>query len=265
MNYRKFYTLSAAILCLGFLAGCRPDISRADRLRDLIVESNDSILVVAAGGDAHACAPNSREAIQKAIDKGAQMVFLTLKGNPEAPMMDTDGDVSLAEALDICRGKILVALANPQPYLLSIAETASSTATEGQVVLYDVDAAKEAFLFIPIVDIDEPEVMDRLSRLLTYNPAAVELTFGSLDNPLLPEAVALIKEQGSRVMVDTTNPALCGGETDSVRGQDVKAVYEPLIKMGATVILSDGIKPLINMLHPGSIPRHPQDRPQPKN
>lgn len=258
----RFFVLSTLIVLslLSFNVEAEEYHNASTIRTDLLNTSYDGIFVAANGGDAHACSPNSREALIKAIEKRAQIVVISLKMcGKEVYLDDTSAMFTLKEALEMCSGKILVAIANPEPYIKTIRDLTIKTKTTQQIILYGCDEPIDGFLNIPIINLENADPITNLEKILVTCPVAVELNFTQDNSPNLYKAINLIKEAHSRVMFNTTRLGLCGTFVDpSSPVEDINLVYDPLFNMGASIILTDGIKPLLNMLHPGSIPILPK-------
>ena len=80
---------------------------------------------------------------------------------------------------------------------------------------------------------------------------AVELHYADDANPLLPEAYAKLKGK-ARVCLNTQQQGLAGSHVDQRRGDDPEVVWGTLIRQGATLIVSDQIKPFLRYLRSDS-------------
>lgn len=217
------------------------------------------VLVNANKGDWHGTIANSIHAIDKAIHKGAAIatIYLTRDsvGNViadahpisephHAEIADRNLHLTLTDILSYAKGKILIEFAKASEYRSEILAAAKATSTENMTILGGVDNDKE-LMFIPKVSLDGKTAMNNLKRIISNNPVAMELSFS--DDKNLAKATSLIKGK-SRIMINTSSDGVSGDYKDVSMHGDVNHAWGEPISLGATIIQSDQIKPLLNWL-----------------
>lgn len=221
--------------------------------------ASTQVFVNANKGDWHGTIANSIHAINKAIHKGAAIaaIYLTrdsagnvivdahpIKEAHHAEIADRNLHLTLTDILSYAKGKILIEFANAALYHDEILAAVKETGTESIAILGGVENDKE-LMFIPKVSLDGNGALNNLQRILDNHPVAIELTFSSDKN--LTKAINLIKGK-SRVLINTSSDGMSGNYKDvSMHGNINHAWGEP-ISLGATIIQSDQIKPLLNWL-----------------
>jgi len=215
------------------------------------------ILMVSDRGDWHGSVPNSLHALQKAWEKGASIarvdlcrstdgqIFLQL-GQPDANAAENfpDSAPTLAQAIEFCRGKILL-LVDPGKMGRQVRQIVKVCSAE-DVVLFS-DGAPSGAMYLPVVNLDACGSMHRLRKALSKDPVAVELRFEDDRDEKLPEALALLKGR-CRICMNTSKPNLSGPMSDPRPGEDAGKVWGRLEDMGATVIVTDQTKSLMQYL-----------------
>ena len=261
-------------------------MTRADSIAASLRDADGgNVLVVAERGDWHGTQECSLHAILKAIEKGAAMVELPVRLTadsvavcyPDATvdrLMNGTGRVAdmtldelqsltpkeyrggttlpvvptLRDAIDFCRGRIMIML-RPED-LTAVVEREVKDADATDMVLFagTVLPEDEALLRMPLVDLDGESASADLASALGSKPVAVELRYASDDNPMVAEAFS--KCEGEvRICVNTIQgKGYAGSHHDTAPGDDADREWGELIRSGATIIISDQIKPLLRYL-----------------
>ncbi len=233
---------------------------RADSILAMFKDpASAQVLVNANKGDWHGTIANSIHAIDKAIHKGAAIATIYLardsagtviadahpiKEANHAEIADRNLHLTLTDILSYAKGKILIEFANANEYRKEILAAVKATGTENIAILDGVDNDKE-LMFIPKVNLDGKNALNHLQRILDNHPIAIELAFSN--DKSLAKAISLIKGK-SRVLINTSADGTSGDYKDvSIHG-DVNHAWGEPISLGATIIQSDQIKPLLDWL-----------------
>ena len=262
--------------------------TRADSIRaELLNPEGSEIIIVAHWGDWHGTFENSLHSIQKAVEKGAKAVLMQLQKTKDGQLIcfsEQDisrlttgegnvGDYTLEElraipvkeytgsedmviiptvkeAIEYSKDKILLEL-NSDEYLDELQQIVKETASENVVIFNGTKAPEQGIMFIPIVNLDEPASLD---DILSLNPVAVELRYASDDNENLQSAYDILKGK-CRICINTQTEGYAGSHVDVRRGVNPDDVWGTLIRQGATLFVTDQIKPFLRYLNPGSDPR----------
>ena len=294
MYKRTIITLALAG-CLGLVqAENNSNISsqsstRADSIRaELLNPEGSEIIIVAHWGDWHGTFENSLHSIQKAVEKGAKAVLMQVQKTKDGQLicfseqdisrlMNGEGNVSdltleqlraipvkeyrgseemviiptVKEAIEYSKDKILLELSSDE-YLDELQQIVKETASENVVIFNGTNAPQQGLMFIPIVNLDSDFSLD---ELLSLNPVAVELRYSSDDNANLQPAYDSLKGK-CRVCINTQTEGYAGSHVDVSRGVNPDDVWGVLIRQGATVFVTDQIKPFLRYLNPDSDPKH---------
>lgn len=263
-------------------------------IRESLLEpDNGEVFVIAHRGDWHGTAENSLHAIQKAVEKGARIALVDLQRTKDGELVlfsdptlerltngsgavgnktleelrslkykEYSGDAAQAfiptwkEALAFARGKILLEVC-PGDYLEQLMAEATEAGALRDIIISGDRPAGSDIMFIPVVDLDSDNAMQRLQSCVEAKPTAVELRFKSDDNALLPQALQLLKGK-CRVCFNTLREGLAGSSADSDRQRSPGQAWGGLIKQGGTLIVSDQIKPLLRYLNGEEDSHRPQ-------
>lgn len=253
----------------------RKSESRTDSLRTALLDPDgDEIFVIAHRGDWHGTEENSIHAIQKAMDKGAQMAMVDLQRTADGeiilsadpsvsgmtldevrsrPLKEYRGDTTivaiptLKEALDYARGRILLAVNPGEDLMGQVTETIERTGSQGDIVITGGIVPPEGIMYMPEVDLDGQDALKRLGEMMESGPVAVVLTYSSDENPLIGKAMEITAGK-CRICLDTSRPGKAGSHTDVSRGEDPDKAWGTLIRGGATMFITDQIKPFLNYL-----------------
>lgn len=286
MNGKLIYYIGAAAAAAILPFGAAAQLpTRADSIRtELLDPDGRGVVVVAHWGDWHGTCENSLHAIQKAIDKGAGIVALELQrtrdgrivcfSDPDVGRITTGrGEVgamtldelralplreyrgaedlpavpTLREALEFADGRILVELAS-DAYPDEVRRIVEEAGAEKGVIFNGAEPPLSPdAMYIPIVDLRQEDALARLAGALARKPVAVELRYGDDADPRLPEAFRMAAGC-CRICLNTRLEGAAGSHRDAGRGDDPDKVWGTLIRQGATLIVSDQIKPLLNYL-----------------
>ena len=170
---------------------------------------------------------------------------------------------TLREALECCKDRIVVNVDQGYEFydqVLAITEELGVTdqiLIKGKRPLAEV-ASKMAehqnnMMYMPIVDIQKPAGQALFSQYMESGemPLAFEICFQKWNDDV-PAAISKVKENGSKVWVNTLWPSLCGGVGNDDDAAFMSAspaeVYDKYINMGVTMIQTDRPEMLINYL-----------------
>ena len=219
-------------------------------IQALMRRTDDPTLIVCAqDGDAHGTTPGGIHAIEKAVMKGALMARVAIS--------ETDGQLCLPSgqpldtALDTIGTDILLLVdVQTEAQAQALEALAAAKGRKDQLVLYG-SAHGTALSHIAHVDLDHGTLAD-VDAALAHQPLAVCLTYSDDANTLLPDAIARVKTS-SRVCMDATQAGLAGSHGDHASraggpGDQSGFVnaWGALFDMGATVLITNQIKPILN-------------------
>ena len=230
-------------------------------------------------GDWHGSSENSLHAIGKAVDKGAAIVSVYLQKTADDelimftdPTLDrmTEGTgpvaaktlseikalkmreyrglivdwpvLSLKEGIEATRGKILLRVF-ADPYLKKVEAIVKESGADHVIVSSEKRPSK-GIKWMPVVDLDGKKPLKVIKRVLKAAPVAVELRFAKDDNIFLDDALKVLSGK-TRICMSTMKEGLSGSHVDVQRGVDPEPVWGELRKMGATLIQTDELKPLM--------------------
>ncbi len=270
-------------------------VGHIGRLRAALKNNRSGyVFVVAHRGDWRNAPENSVSAIKKAADMGADMVEIDIqrtkdsvfilmhdgsidrmtngKGNvadytaeelKKFRLRRADGSLSdeaiptLEEALEACRGRLLVNIDKGGDYLAEIEPVIRKTGTEDHVVLKGrnpVDvvrrhlAAYEDIIYMPVVDLDQEGAIPYVASFLSdFRPDAVEIIFGDDEFAKL-SYLPVIAASDCRIWINTLWASLCGGHEDEKAMSDPDANWGWVLDRQATIIQTDRPKELIEYL-----------------
>lgn len=255
---------------------------------------NDQIIVVAHRGDWRNAPENSLQALQNCIDLGVDMVEIDVRETLDGVLVLmhdetidrtttgtgmvselsweylqtlqlTDGIghytphkiPTLKEALELCKGKILVNLDKSYPIFDKCFAIAEETGTTRQIVIKGAipyDKLKEEFgtyldqvYFMPIVRLSEPgprEIVD--TYLDSLSPIAFEFTVPK-DTLGMLEYFETIRKRGSSVWVNSLWPYHNIGHDDEKAALD-PSVYDWYPENHIDIVQTDRPELLLNYL-----------------
>ena len=298
------FVVVATLSLSALIASAAP--SRAEKIRAKL-DSNDRnyVFVVMHRGDWRNAPENSVDAILGSIKKGADIVELdvaitkdgeyvlvhdnkidrisngkgkvsdlTLEEIRKFRLLGTDGKtvtdyqiLTLKEAFDLTRGKILVNLDKFPRNPKGIAEFVKKHGMEKEVILkgsFSPDELKKklgksfksiadgTFFYMPIIWINNSNASKIFDAWQNSNkaPGAYELCFGKeKPNGVLKSLQKLQKNGGPRIWINTLWDSLCAGHTDE-RGfnGDADGSWGWCLEQGATMIQTDRPVELIDYL-----------------
>ena len=217
----------------------------AAAISDLLRSADDPTVVVCAEqGDAHGAEPGGIQAVEKAVMKGALMARVEVKEADGQLCLQTGEPLSAA--IDSLQQHILL-LVDPESDALA-ADIEALATEKGCPEVFVLYGSKHgtSLAHIAHVDLDQASLAD-VETALADSPLAVCLTYSSDDNALLAEAIEAVKPH-ARLAFDTTRPGLCGSHGDQASRADHQQAWGALLDAGATLILTNQIKPLLNDL-----------------
>ena len=255
-----------------------------DVIREKLLDKNSrEVLTGSIYGDWHGTMENSLHAIQKAVDKGADLASISIRKTADGRLIcfsdDTvdrllngSGKVSeltlaqiralapkeysgpsdwnavptLEEALAFAKGKILLHL-DLNDLAEDILAVVKREGAEKQVV-FKRKYPGEGFYYMPVFDVEHHEDLTELERLLALNPVGIEVHFTKDDAPLLQPALQMIRGR-ARIAMNTGGEKAGSHHDPKSGGSDTPdRVWGELISQGVSVIFTDGIKPLVRYL-----------------
>lgn len=156
---------------------------------------------------------------------------------------------TLSDAIAFAQGKILLLIKNSSAYIDKITEVVHSLGAEKMVILGGLteQVDTKGLLFMPLVDLDSMSAMSELQEWLKQNPSAVELRFANRANALLPAALKQTL-QVCRVAFDISGKGYAGNFRDMTHDDQPADVFDPMIATGATIFISNEVKPFSRYL-----------------
>ena len=165
---------------------------------------------------------------------------------------------TLKEALNVCKGRILVNIDKGGTYIKEIMPIIQECGMEKQVIIkgyYPVEKVKkeygsnESMLYMPIVNLWDKEAVATIQTFIkNFTPIAYELCFKDDANPNL-KIIDEIAKSGSRVWMNTLWDSLCGGHDDENALLESKDKHWGwMLKHKATMIQTDRPQELIHYL-----------------
>jgi len=272
-----------------------PD-SRAAKLLTRIRDVADpSILVVAHRGDWHSAPENSLAAIASCIEMGVDMVEIdvrptrdgrfvlmhdktlertttgsgkvashTLAELQEFKLKDHHGRVtdqrppSLEEALQFCRGRILVYLDKSELMIPELYQVVKNFQMQPHTFFYgerpfpDLKSSCGSILekinYLPKIGDGTPQLMEYIEEYhKQLKPAAFVISFAQPTSPVLA-AGQEIRKHKTRIWASPISPEMAGGRTDEAALNDPEGNWGWLIEQGATIFCTDRPREMLNYL-----------------
>lgn len=272
----------------------RPPVTIDSLIANLKNSHNDQVIVVAHRGDWRNAPENSLQAIQNCIDLGVDMVEIDVRETIDGQLVlmhdntidrttTGSGKVSevtweylqtlnlrdgighstphkiptLEEALDLCKGKILVNLDKSYDIFDKCYAVMERTGTINQVVIkgnIPYKQVKEEFgpyldkvFFMPIVRLNHPEAKTIIDTYLQEAiPVAFEFTVPQ-DTIAIVSEFEDIRQKGASVWVNSLWPQHNGGHDDEKAAID-PTVYDWFIENHIDMIQTDRPRILIEYL-----------------
>lgn len=291
MTKKLFFLLPILLTAFSISAQTRTD----KLLKNLHDNESKYIFVIAHRGDWRNAPENSLQSIEKAIAMKVDMIELDIQptkdGNficmhdetldrtstGKGPIKDYTTEElkkfvlrsgngikprqpipTLKEALNVCKGRILVNIDKGGTYIKEIMPIIQECGMEKQVIIkgyYPVEKVKkeygsnESMLYMPIVNLWDKEAVATIQTFIkNFTPIAYELCFKDDANPNL-KIIDEIAKSGSRVWMNTLWDSLCGGHDDENALLESKDKHWGwMLKHKATMIQTDRPQELIHYL-----------------
>ncbi|MGM0377204.1 MAG: glycerophosphodiester phosphodiesterase family protein [Bacteroidota bacterium] len=156
---------------------------------------------------------------------------------------------TLEEAMLAARGKILVNVDKAHDYLDEVYQVLKKTETVNQAILKgpnNIDEVRRKYgtllneiIYMPVIFEKTPNLKDFVDDFMTeYHPVAFEVIYSSTDSPNF-EIINYIKQQNSRIWVNTLWESLCAGRDDDRALEDPDGSWGWVIEHGANIIQTD--------------------------
>ena len=289
---KKLVTLFSLFLSLSVVAQ-----TNAERICGRLFDKNDSTVLVASHrGDWRNFPENSLEALQSAIDMGVDIVELDVRQTKDGHLIlmhdakldrTTTGKgaiadttlayiqtlnlkngcgirtaqkvPTLAQALDVAKGKVLLNLDKADLYFEQIYSMLKERDMLGQIVMKgnrSPQTVKEKFgeyldemIYMPIVNLDMSEAEDNIETFIDdMHPVAFEMLFVSDDNPLPKKLKETLKGR-ALIWYNTLWDTMAGGHDDDATLKDVDNGWGYLIdNLGCRLIQTDRPAMLLDYL-----------------
>lgn len=291
MTKKLFFLLPILLTAFSISAQTRTD----KLLKNLHDNESKYIFVIAHRGDWRNAPENSLQSIEKAIAMKVDMIELDIQptkdGNficmhdetldrtstGKGPIKDYTTEElkkfvlrsgngiktrqpipTLKEALNVCKGRILVNIDKGGTYIKEIMPIIQECGMEKQVIIkgyYPVEKVKkeygsnESMLYMPIVNLWDKEAVATIQTFIkNFTPIAYELCFKDDANPNL-KIIDEIAKSGSRVWMNNLWDSLCGGHDDENALLESKDKHWGwMLKHKATMIQTDRPQELIHYL-----------------
>lgn len=165
---------------------------------------------------------------------------------------------TLREVLLLCKGRVLINLDKADRYFDQVVPLLEETGTTRQIIMKGRKPAEEVrqlygryledVIYMPVIDMNQPESVDQFRAHLKSQPCAFELCFKG-DDQYVKEASNLAQGK-SLIWINTLWDTLCGGhEDDRAMMESADAHYGYLIRtLGAHIIQTDRPAFLIDYL-----------------
>ncbi len=156
---------------------------------------------------------------------------------------------TLSDAIAFAQGKILLLIKNSSANIDKIAEVVHSLGAEKMVIVGGLTELVDTkgLLFMPVVNLDSFNAMTQLQTWLKQKPVAIELHFANQANALLPTALKQ-SLQVCRVAMDISGKGYAGHFRDMTHDDKAADVFDPMIATGATIFISNEVKPFSRYL-----------------
>lgn len=291
MTKKLFFLLPILLTAFSISAQTRTD----KLLKNLHDNESKYIFVIAHRGDWRNAPENSLQSIEKAIAMKVDMIELDIQPTKDGsficmhdetldrtstgkgPIKDYTTEElkkfvlrsgngiktrqpipTLKEALNVCKGRILVNIDKGGTYIKEIMPIIQECGMEKQVIIkgyYPVEKVKkeygsnESMLYMPIVNLWDKEAVATIQTFIkNFTPIAYELCFKDDANPNL-KIIDEIAKSGSRIWMNTLWDSLCGGHDDENALLESKDKHWGwMLKHKATMIQTDRPQELIHYL-----------------
>ena len=252
-----------------------PAIESVIRMEADIVEIDihrtaDSVLVLCHDGDVRRTTNFSR--VFKGVKgKSAKIADLTIDEIKSLSLkrahgvtIDTLRMPTLREALLCTKDRICVNIDKGYDYYDEVLALTEELGVTGQVLikssksLAEVQEHEAAYehnmMYMPIVNIQSEKGKALFDSYLEQGvvPLAYEVCWGNNDTPEFVEACKKIREQGSKIWVNTIWASLCGGDGNdddaAFQASDPGKVYQQYMDLGVSMMQTDRPELLIGWL-----------------
>jgi len=310
--------VSIVLLCWMALGAAAQE--RAEFLLEQMLHNPQYVMLVAHRGDWRNHPENSLPAIEECIRQGVDMVEIDLQRTKDGVLIlmhdhtldrTTNGHgrvdehtyqeiaelrlkamhsacvtrnhvPTLQEALELCKGRIMVNIDKGYQYYEEVVALAEKTGTQGQIVIKSgaplqqlsqehptaVDAmvlnapkvaggeelplsevGDRGILYMPVVSVDRKESEDFITAFLKARPVAVECNMNEF-NETAKQNLERLREAGIRIWMNSIWASLNAGHDDDRAVE----LYQPdeswgwLLEQGASIIQSDRCGELMKYL-----------------
>jgi len=232
--------------------------------------TKDSVLVLSHDKDVKRCT-NFSSIFRDEPGKSAKVCDLTyaeiqrlsLK-RAHGVVIDTVKMPTLRQALLCCKDRICVNVDQGYEYYDQVLAITEELGVTDQILIkgkkpIEVVAEHEAkyphnMMYMPIVDIQKEKGIALFNSYMEQGvvPLAYEVCWQNNDDDAFPEACRKIREQGSKIWVNTIWASLCGGDGNDDDAAYIAAdpgdVYQQYIDQGVSMIQTDRPELLIGWL-----------------
>lgn len=166
---------------------------------------------------------------------------------------------TLEEVLNLCKGKILINIDKGYDFFKEVYELTERTGTTGQVVIkssYPLSKVRQEngdvldkVIYMPIIQLDNPDAERILDEYLTISPVAIECCFQNCTSDVL-RLLQKIKSSGVKIWINSLWASLNAGHDDdrAVEKGEVEESWGWIISQGATLIQTDRPAAMISYL-----------------
>lgn len=163
------------------------------------------------------------------------------------------------EALNLCKGKILINVDKGYEYFEQAYRLMEKTGTTRQVVIksgHAIDKVQREkneviskVIYMPIINLNKPNAEASINACAAIKPVAIECCFSQADDNVL-NLLKLVKENGSKVWINSLWPTLNGGHDDdrAVELNEPDEAWGWILNQGASLIQTDRPAQLIRYL-----------------
>ena len=166
---------------------------------------------------------------------------------------------TLEEVLNLCKGKILINIDKGYDFFKEVYELTERTGTTGQVVIkssYPLSKVRQEngdvldkVIYMPIIQLDNPDAERILDEYLTISPVAIECCFENYTSDV-QRLLQKIKSSGVKIWINSLWASLNAGHDDdrAVEKGEVEESWGWIISQGATLIQTDRPAAMISYL-----------------
>ncbi len=168
---------------------------------------------------------------------------------------------SLREALEVCKGKIVVNVDQGFDYYEKVIAITEELGMTEQILIksgYPYSRIKEVFalhprnmMYMPVCSVSERDNKATFESYISDpdTPMAFELCFGTLDDSVR-SCCGRVLDAGSKVWVNTIWGSLCGEHDDdkAFECENPDDIYGPIMDLGTSIIQTDRPEFLISYL-----------------